>query len=208
MPDHFSGLLHQSAPFFGTLGADFPETVIFIPDAPVFNAIRFSMPVGDPLSGIPALCLQIAVLHPVTHFLCSPGSGICTDIGPAADLSAQFHIFIRAKSTGILHPPRLIKEWLSDRPHRILPMVRRHEAPARPAQNGYFDLPHGFQHIGSHSVLIRKRGIRIIDPAVDLPVKMLNKVPVKHGTACPDLPFPVNIQLHGSSPPLSLFYCT
>ena len=84
MPDHFSGLLHQSAPFFGTLGADFPETVIFIPDAPVFDAIRFSMPVGDPLSGIPALCLQIAVLHPVTHFLCSPGSGICTDIGPAA----------------------------------------------------------------------------------------------------------------------------
>ena len=69
MLDHFSRFLHQPSPLLSGFCADLPVAVVFIADAPVLYAVGPGMAVFAAPFGVAALPLQVAVFHPVAHFL-------------------------------------------------------------------------------------------------------------------------------------------
>jgi len=155
MLHHFGRFLHQPAPLFSGFGADFPETVVFIADAPVFYLIRPGAAVFNTPFGIFPFSFQVAVFHPVAHFFCGSGSCIGTDVGFTADFAAHFYVFIRTEGIGILHSPGFIKKRLSVFSHAVLPVVGGDKAASGPAEYGNLYPAHGFYDIRAHTVLIR-----------------------------------------------------
>ena len=135
MLHHFCGFRDDSPPFFDRLCPDLPIPIILISNTPVFHLIRLGMSVFDPPFCITPFRLQITIFYPVTHFLYRAGSGICTDIGFAADFTTHLYIFIRSECVRLFHPPRLIKKRLSFLSHRIFPMVGGNETASRPSYN-------------------------------------------------------------------------
>jgi hypothetical protein len=73
-----------------------------------------------------------------------------------------------------------------------------HKAAARPAQDRDFDTPQGFYHVGPESLCIGKGISGIEDAAVDLAVKVLDKVAVYHGVPFSLYTAGINMQIHGT----------
>ena len=183
MLDHFCSFFYKPSPFGSCFRTDFPETVILVADTPVFNLMRLFIAIFNTPFRIFSLIFQIAVLHPVAHFLCGARACICTNVRFTACFPAQLYVFIRTEGVRILHTPGFVKKRLSFFSHRVLPVVGGHKTASRPAQNGHFNPPHCLQHICPEAIFIRERRLGIIDTAVNLAMEMFNKLSVKHGAS-------------------------
>ena len=198
---HLCRFSDQMPPFLRGFGSQLPGPVILIANAPVFYFIGLYTAVFNSPSGIFPLALQIAVFHPVAHFLRRTGPCICTDIRFASYLSAEFYVLVRTEGIRVLYSPRLVKHGCSLGTHSFLPMVRRHKTSSGPPQYRHLDLFHCFQDISAESVFIRQRRIRFIDPSVNLSVEMLNEMSVDHFIPLSHDPFLIDMYFH-LSPPL------
>ena len=98
----------------------------------------------------------------------------------AADLAAKFYVLVCPEAVGVLQAPGLVKEGRAHRAHGLLPVVAGDEAAAGPPEDRHLDAAHGLQHVGAEAVLVCEGTLRIIDPAVDLAMKMLDELSVDH----------------------------
>ena len=94
---HFSSLFHKTSPFLSRFCTDFPETIIFVSNAPIFYFIWIWMPIGNSPLCIFSFPIQITVFYPVAHFFCCTGSCICTDVWFTADFLTHRYILICSK---------------------------------------------------------------------------------------------------------------
>ena len=123
MKNHFCCFFDQTPPFIGTFSTNFPISIVFVSDTPIFDVIRFFMTICDSPFCVFSFCFQIAVFYPVAHLLRCSSACICANIWFATNLSAHFNIFICPKSVGIFDTPCFIEKWLSVFSYSVLPMI-------------------------------------------------------------------------------------
>ncbi len=183
MPHQLGGFQNQAVPFADAFGAQLPRAVVFVADGPVPDPVGLAVSVFRPEAGILSLILQVAVFHPVAHFLRRACAGVCADVGLAPDPAAQGDIFVRAEQVGVLHPPAFVEHRGAFRPHGLFPVIAGHETPAGPPKDGHPYSAQGLQHVGPEAVLVGEGAAGIKDAAVDLPVKVFDELTVDQAAA-------------------------
>ena len=184
---HLRALPHERAPLRNGLRAHFPAAPVLVADAPVQHVVRLRVAVRDALAS-PLADIEVAVLHPVAHLLLVAGAGVRADVRLATDLAAPLHVFVRAERVGVLDLPRLVPHRLALGPDAVLPVVGRDEAAARPAHDRHLDLAQGLDHVLAETVLVGERMPRPEEPAVHLPVVVLDELAEDHRAVLDRLP--------------------
>ena len=102
------------------------------------------------------------------------------------DFTTEFYELIRSEPVGFLHPPRFVVGRNAISAYAVLPVVCGNITAAGPADDRRFDTPQRFQYVRTEAVLIGKRRGCIKHPAVDLPMKVLQKMAIEHSIRLTD----------------------
>jgi len=79
--------------------------MLFVSQAPIFDIVRFGKTVGSPQVGELGVARPVAVLHPISCFLCGAGRHVGYQKGFGSDEAAVANEFIRPESIVLFASP-------------------------------------------------------------------------------------------------------
>src|SRR6185312_2958441 len=128
-----------------------------VADAPVPHIEGFGAAVFDPHPGVPALILEVAVLHPIAHLFFGTRASVGTDVGLCAYQAAPVDELVRPEGIRLFNTPCLVEARLTVLSYTISPVIGRHEASAGPAHDRNSEFPPGFYDIEPKTFSVGQR---------------------------------------------------
>lgn len=170
-------LSNQRRPRFTGLLTDLPHAVVLVADAPERHTVRILVPVLGAEVRPPAPDRPVRVLEPVGHLLRGARAGVRAEVRIGAQFLAPGQELVGPERVRVDHTPGRAVHRRTVRSDAVEPVVRRHEASARPPDVRDLQLTQRVEDVEPEPPLVRVRRAGLEDPAVRRAMELLEELP-------------------------------